>query len=374
MFSVGIAGTAKNTGKTTTLAALLAAALRRGCTMALTGIGYDGEAFDQVTGLPKPRLALPRGVWVATARQALAAGTAEFTAAVATGVASPLGEVVVARVQKPGLALLAGPAGGDGLRQTLTCLAAHGPKLCLIDGALSRMAPMVEADSLILATGAARDQDPERLARETAAMAALLSLGRRPEPLPVQSDVITLFAPGQAPVFLGAGSLLTAAAVEPLLAATRQAALAGPLTVFVPGAVTLAALTALAASAAWPPGSELVLTDPIKLLLAGPAALVQQAVLRPGGGICLSVLRPVPLLAVTVNPFFPRRGPAGFTAAHVDAGFLRRTVQAQLSLPTIDVLQEGGDRLLGVIERTLQCRKGPAAPRRLPHTKEGNTI
>jgi hypothetical protein len=54
---VGIAGTAKNTGKTTTLSAIMGEARKEpALVLGLTSIGYDGEGFDNVTGLPKPRI------------------------------------------------------------------------------------------------------------------------------------------------------------------------------------------------------------------------------------------------------------------------------------------------------------------------------
>jgi cobyric acid synthase len=47
MKSVGIIGTAKNDGKTTTLSALLRSLKNR--KIAVTGIGYDGEEIDNIT-------------------------------------------------------------------------------------------------------------------------------------------------------------------------------------------------------------------------------------------------------------------------------------------------------------------------------------
>ncbi|MCC6548479.1 MAG: hypothetical protein IT279_00265, partial [Ignavibacteriaceae bacterium] len=65
MKSTGIIGTAKNTGKTTTLNWLMK---QQGSTgIAVTGIGYDGEERDNITMLPKPRLRFEEGVIVATA-------------------------------------------------------------------------------------------------------------------------------------------------------------------------------------------------------------------------------------------------------------------------------------------------------------------
>ncbi|MBU4562316.1 hypothetical protein KKB17_02785, partial [bacterium] len=53
---LGILGTAKNTGKTTTTSALLEIANNKNLSVGITSIGYDGEDIDNITGLPKPRI------------------------------------------------------------------------------------------------------------------------------------------------------------------------------------------------------------------------------------------------------------------------------------------------------------------------------
>ncbi|MGE5542148.1 MAG: hypothetical protein ACM3WT_03850, partial [Bacillota bacterium] len=74
--SVGVAGTAKNTGKTTTLMGAMRECQERGRLVRLTSIGYDGEDVDNVTGLPKPRIYCDRGTMFATASECLKAGSA----------------------------------------------------------------------------------------------------------------------------------------------------------------------------------------------------------------------------------------------------------------------------------------------------------
>ena len=83
---LGIAGTAKNTGKTTVTAAIMDELRRRGVPFYLTSIGYDGENLDNVTGLPKPKLPVQVGDIVATAEKCLLASTARFETLAQTGV------------------------------------------------------------------------------------------------------------------------------------------------------------------------------------------------------------------------------------------------------------------------------------------------
>ena len=107
--TLGIAGTAKNTGKTTTLTTILQEVDRFDLTVGITGIGYDGEEKDNVTGLPKPRVNLKPGQYLVTTRRCLQAGTAGYRILAETEMMTPLGKLVYARIQKEGLVVVAGP-------------------------------------------------------------------------------------------------------------------------------------------------------------------------------------------------------------------------------------------------------------------------
>ena len=75
---IGIAGTAKNTGKTTTTSFIMAEVKKNEkLNLGLTSIGYDGEDIDNVTGLPKPKIEVWPGVLVAVAEKCLKVSTAE---------------------------------------------------------------------------------------------------------------------------------------------------------------------------------------------------------------------------------------------------------------------------------------------------------
>lgn len=108
MHTIGFAGTAKNTGKTTAALQVLDRAAEAGLCLAVTSIGYDGEQRDHVTGLPKPRYALPAGTLLATAEQTLpVCGRLEILET--SPIRTILGQVVIARMTEPGPAALAGP-------------------------------------------------------------------------------------------------------------------------------------------------------------------------------------------------------------------------------------------------------------------------
>ena len=67
--SLAIAGTAKNAGKTTALNYLIDRFAQAGERIGVSSIGRDGEAVDQITNRPKPRIRPPVGALVATSHE-----------------------------------------------------------------------------------------------------------------------------------------------------------------------------------------------------------------------------------------------------------------------------------------------------------------
>lgn len=325
MRAIGIAGTAKNTGKTTSLNAILVEAARQGLTTAITSIGYDGEEFDHLTGLPKPRVLVTQGMLVATAAGTLRGATAGIERVGKTGVLTTLGEVVLVRVTAPGLIPLAGPPTGAGVTAVVDALSAFDVDLCLVDGAFGRMAPFAVLDGLILATGGARSRDIARLAGETAALAWMFGL-------PVR-------AAGSEPVVT---NLLSEAGATSAL--QKLAPCSG---LRVAGAVSAAALEALAAWDGWAPGATCTFSDPIQVALAGDPLRVRGALERLAAKAELALSKPVALKAVTINPFYPD-GSAGaqFQAYYLDADALYRAMCAAVPVPVVNVQVEGAARLL----------------------------
>ncbi len=177
MKTIGFAGTAKNTGKTTAALHVLGLACEAGFRVALTSIGYDGEAIDNVTGLPKPRYQAPVGTLLATAESCLTSGGGSAGCDVIhhTGIETGLGEVIIARVDRPGLVVLAGPNKRHELERILALLEEAGAELAIADGALNRLVPLLCADGLVLSTGAALEPDIPRLAEHLAALCDLFA-------------------------------------------------------------------------------------------------------------------------------------------------------------------------------------------------------
>lgn len=171
---IGVAGTAKNTGKTTAFQAVAGCLRARGLRLFMSSIGYDGEDRDTVTGLPKPRISVEDGDIVATALPLMEASPVRWRDVRFTGVRCALGPVYTGTAGSYGRIVLAGPASTKDVEDVLE--AAPGDCTGLLDGALSRLAPLSLATHVVFATGAARCEEPARLAREMDGIAAAMSI------------------------------------------------------------------------------------------------------------------------------------------------------------------------------------------------------
>jgi hypothetical protein len=332
--AVGIAGTAKNTGKTTALNALLAAARLRGVAVAVTSIGYDGEAVDNVTGLPKPRVVLPHGALATTARSCVPPSGWEVLES--TGSWTALGEVLVVRCLEPGPIVLAGPNRRSELARVVDRVRTLGPSLILVDGALNRLAPMSVASAFVLATGAARTPDIPTLVRESAAMASFFRLpARSPQgggmptvvhaPFPTVDELVAATAGAEGtPVEF---SFLLPVHPDVIVKVTHDRRLLG----------RVAAVT---------------FYDPVLPLLCGDAVAMAAALNRcRERGVEVAVEHPLALAAVTVNPFLPRPAGHGYVADAVPPAALLAAFRAALETRVVDVVAEGPEALWEVVTR-----------------------
>lgn len=361
--SLGLAGTAKNTGKTTTTAAVIGELRRRGIPFYLTSIGYDGENLDNITGLPKPKLRVEPGDIIATAETCILNSTALMIKLAETDIMTPLGRVFVTKVEQAGLAVTAGPNKSSEVKRLQTLLRQFGPGITIFDGALNRIAPMAETDGFVLATGAAKTPDIPRLARETELIAKIANLPPVPAALELAKQncvQATLFTPElTVQKNWPTSSLLGARDVEELLTEDFPEGSC----LFVPGIISEAAMERLLILFKHHEKRLfLAFTDPTKLLVTGNERLFEILTERlPELGVFVGVVKAIPMLAVTVNPFYSeyRYETKTYQPAYVDAIRLQLAVQRGIRAPVYNVIKQGAGKLVDVLLTRTHRWEGP---------------
>jgi hypothetical protein len=328
---LALVGLAKNTGKTESLAALLREHARAGRPIGVSSIGRDGEEHDVIDArIEKPRVRLQAGDLVATTGALLRSSGVAHERLSRTGVRTPLGEVVLARMSKPGSVEVAGPSAAAELRSVGEEMLALGAEQALLDGAIDRRAassPAV-ADGLVMATGAILGEDIEDVVRATSDAV----------------DLVRLPAAAQEDKGDGAGERGEAGERERLSLERRLVLNAEPAeiatllrehprasTLTVDGALGERFLEGLLAARGERAGRELriVAGDPTKVFLSrrGTRWYARQ-------GIAIEVRRTIALKAITVNPVAPQ-------SHRFDSRQLRELIAAAVpDVPVLDVLDD----------------------------------
>ena len=277
--TIAVVGLAKNAGKTTVINHLLERTEGR---VGLVSLGLDGEARDQLTGLPKPRVRPRLGTLVASA-----AGLAdEATVRERLGFRTAVGEVVVTEPPPGEPVVVSGPARLDELDRTVEALFRAGAERVVLEGALGRLGPAApgRAEAVVVAAGVSlangRDDAPLRLRLALDALA-----------LPVTD------AAAATSVRHAAGyEAETAGEVARSGSAEVDGALTGPLL-------------------------ERLMRKGVRALLIAPDAThvlarPQQLARARRAGVEVAVRRPLAIRAVTASPFHPD---APFTAGEAFA-------------------------------------------------------
>lgn len=167
--SVSIIGMEKNCGKTVVLNYILSRLEGKGCNVAVTSIGLDGEKKDAVTNTVKPEIILSKGVLFATAANFYIARNMVSEIIALGADATSMGEVVVSRVITKGNVMLGGVGDTPSMTRLIGQLQGLGADLVLVDGALSRksLASPTVTEATVLCTGAALSLSIDKLVSDT---------------------------------------------------------------------------------------------------------------------------------------------------------------------------------------------------------------
>jgi hypothetical protein len=316
---LALVGLAKNTGKTVTLAALLGELEAQGRTVGVTSVGRDGERRDVIDSrIEKPRVHLVAGSLVATTGDLLRASGLKHEPPQKTGARTPLGEVLITRLQEGGTIEVAGPSAAAEVRHVSDAMLDRGAEQVLIDGAVDRRAassPAV-ADGLVVATGAVLSGELEQVVARTKEAIELVRLPRAENGAADEDERVALER----------GLVLNGepAAIARLLRERPRAS-----TFLVEGALGERFLEGLLQARAARKGREvrIVVNDPTKVFLSsrGPSWYRRQ-------GLALEVLRTIELRAITVNPVAPQ-------SHRFDSRKLQAALEAEIDgVPVFDVL------------------------------------
>ncbi len=344
--AIGVVGTAKNTGKTTTLSYLMEYAHRSGRNMAVTGIGYDGEEIDNITMLPKSRLYLHKGTILTTAEMCLKRSPVEYRIILRTGISTALGELLIVEVTKSGYIVVAGPNKAASLSTVLDHIKKLKRDVVFVDGSINRMLPMSIVNRLIFSTGAARNVEASFL---TAEMKAIEFLFRPPVVSgDYNSETVSIVRNNENPVQLALRSVIDEEDVNLI----RYQLSAGNNKIFIPGLISKDALQHIDRIIVNSPEKiQLVLASPFTLLLSenvmGLVPVIESLIEK---GSKISYLRKPQLAGVTVNPFYPLYEGGRFSAAYIDKNKLMHEMKESLSTPVFNVMEDGGEALFALCQ------------------------
>jgi hypothetical protein len=320
---LALVGLAKNTGKTETLAAILRELAERATCVGVTSIGRDGEAHDVIDArISKPRIVLQAGSLVASTDALVRASGIAHERLAQTGMRTPLGEVVIARLAEQGAIEVAGPSTAEDLRKVSDAMIEFGAEIVLIDGSIDRRAassPAV-AEGLVIATGAVLSEDIDEVVAATKDAVDLVNLPETGNP---RVDGST--GGGEEPPTLERGLVLNAEPAE-IAALLREHPHAS--TFRVDGALSERFLEGLLTARVERVGRKLriVVGDPTKVFLTrrGPDWYRRQ-------GLAIEVAQMIRLKAITVNPVAPQ-------SHRFDSTQLRELIEAAIhDVPVLDV-------------------------------------
>lgn len=329
--SLSIIGMSKNVGKTTTLNAMLAY-YRGKIKIGLTSIGRDGEDTDLVTLTEKPKIYIEEGTIIASAKRCLMNSDMTRKILEATGINTPMGEIIIFEALGDGYVDLGGPSVNAHLIELCQSLKTVGCDLLIIDGALSRktFASPGVTEATILATGASLNSNMDEVIEETVYTLDLLGLETEKDQEIIEKAQ-AIYEQGKVGIITKAGMIKLLPVITALESAQEVIEALDEETAYVviQGAVSNKFLDCMAQKIK-------KYKDLIFLVEDGTKIFVQREVyhkfLKLGGSI--KVMKGINVLCVTINP----QSPFGY---RFPSDLFREKLQARVKVPVFDVVTGG---------------------------------
>ncbi len=298
---ISIIGLAKNVSKTTTLNYIIKNL--EGYKLGLTSIGRDGEKYDVITQLPKPRIFIKKGTIVATAKQSFEVSEVQMEILKKTEFNTPLGEILILRALNDGLIELAGPSINKYLHEICVDLKNLGCDLILIDGAFDRRsyATPIISDATILSTGASVSEDMQDVINLTVHTIKLLNLESEKEK-EIREIAYEILKKSNVGIIDNKNSIKLLNILTSLDSAKdiSNALDENSKYIVIKGALTDKLLEDLMSLTDKYKKITILVEDPTKLFLSRK---IKEKFQKKGG--ILKVLKPIKIIAVTINPTSP---------------------------------------------------------------------
>jgi len=174
---ISIIGLSKNVSKTTSLNHIIKL-LKNKYTIGVTSIGRDGEPYDAITELPKPKIIIEEGTIFATAEDSLKNSDIDAELIKGTDFTTPLGIINIYKALTKGYVELAGPSMNKQLKDLCNDMLKIGCDVIFIDGAFDRRSfatPLI-SDATILSTGASVSRNMKTVVDQTSHIYDLFTL------------------------------------------------------------------------------------------------------------------------------------------------------------------------------------------------------
>lgn len=317
--TIAIIGMSKNAGKTTVMNTLLKAYF--GSKIAITSIGLDGENQDTLSFKEKPKIRVYKGMFVATALDALKESTATVKITQRTTIMTPLGEIILGEVTQAGNILLAGPSTNSGLLEIKHLFEKMAVEKIIIDGALFRksFARQHLVDGVILVSGAVYSKDLNRLVNDTKTIIDQLTLEDITIPeLPDNLKCILLDNTGQTVWGTDLSLSLDPTQIPQLMEETFQV-------IQIQGALTDSMVPLLLKYREQLAEKTLVIDDAANILCSSQNYRYLEQI-----GLKIRTRHPVEILFVGINPF----SPSGY---EFDPFEMKQMMSQTLDCPVINV-------------------------------------
>jgi len=314
--TLGIIGLAKNTGKTTTLNAIID--LFSDFKIGLTSIGLDGEELDQVNFLPKPKIEVKPNMIVATAQSCLDDVTVKYRLIKKTELFTALGPIKIVEILTKGHLVIAGPTTNNDLKRLIELMKPLVDKL-LIDGAFNRMtfSSIDLIDAIILATGAVVHPLMDKTIEKTKVIVESFQAPKSTFYLATPKAKIIICMKDETCIYQQKNYEILKESIEKHAHHLES--------IYIQGAITPKIIDLFISKRI--EHVKLICDDPTKLLLSEHYFKHLKTL-----GIEINVIHVCPLLAVTINPFSPN-------GQHYDENEFLKRMQDALTIPVFNVLR-----------------------------------